>query len=226
MKSIKKELSRPLWSTLLLILLVLCAGFPLLAQTEGDILDFYWKQTGEKFASVDPGRVGKRYRLSTYSLYKTISRGGQEATTDSAAIDFYFTGAVLDSQVVRRGSNRHFSSVTVAVPNIFAYPYKLSSFPNDNGRGPLAIGMDTDSADIAQPTGLLLIDRESYEMTTLFLYYDEYREYDRFTLSFGFGRRENYIIPDTAWIVAARPGVLSPEHFRIETSVTGFEVYE
>lgn len=226
MKSIKKELVRPLQSTLLIILLIAAARFQPGAQVSQDVLEYYWTQAGETFAKTYPGQAGLRYKLSTFNLYKKLSRGGAETITDSASIDYYYTGRTLDSQVVRQGSDKRFKPVLLAVPDIFAYSYFLAVFPNDVGRGPMAIGLDTDSADVTQPTGLLLIDRESYQMQNLFLYYEGFEDYVRLTRSLGFSSRDGYVVPDTAWIVASRPGVLSPEHFRIETDVTDFQIYD
>ena len=226
MKSIKKEVIRPLQSTLLLLLLAAGIGCPVVGQGPQDVLDFYWKRAGAIAAAKDPGRAGLHYRLSTRNFYKKLSRGGRETLADSATIDFFYTGATLDSQVVREGSGRRFDALLLSIPDLFAYPYQLSGYPNDDGRGGLAIGLGTDSADVTQPTGLLLIDRETYEMQSLYLYYEEFEDYVRFTRSFGFAGREGYVVPDTAWIVASRPGILSPEHFRIETDITDFHIYK
>ncbi len=63
-------------------------------------------------------------------------------------------------------------------------------------------------------------------MRRLFPYYDKFDNYVRLTRSFVFALRDGYVVLDAAWLVASRPDVLSPEHFRIESDSTDFQIYE
>ena len=220
MKSTEKQIKRSVWSIIgALAALPLIAAGLLFAQSEADILGFYWDRSGKTFAAENPAQNNIRYRLDTFSYYKKVEKRGETTIADSAAINYFFTGATLDSQVVKSGAPDRFKLVDLVLPDIYAYDYIIQLYPNDDGRGGLSIGLDTDSADITQPTGLLVINRESYRMTDLYLYYQQLEDFTRFTRSYRMTEHGGYLFPDSVWIVAARPGLLQPEHFRIETGV-------
>lgn len=220
MKSIEKQIKRPSWSIIVLLAgVAFLAAAGLLAQSEADILGFYWDSSARSFAAASPAQNNVRYRLKTFSYYKRVAKRGDETIADSATIDYYFTGSTIDSQVVRSGNGERFNLVDLVLPDIYAYDYILQLYPNDDGRGGLAIGMDTDSADISQPTGLLIVDRNTYQMTDLYLYYRGLEDFLRFSRSYAMTEQDGYLFPDSVWVVAAKHGLLQPEHFRIETDV-------
>jgi len=221
MKSTEKQIKRSCWSIFGLAV-ALAAG--LLAQSETDILQFYWDRSAQTFAETNPGATDLSYRLNTFSYYKKVAKRGEESIADSAVIDFYLTGDQLDSQVVRVGELDRFRLVDPVLPDIYAYEYTTQLFPNDDGLGELAIGLDTDSADVLQPTGLLMIDRSSYRMTDLYLYYQSFGDFLRFSRSYQLREQAGYLFPDSVWVVAAKHGLLQPEHFRIETDIREIEL--
>lgn len=227
MKSTKKQVNRSYLSTLGIVLILLAAqGVGLTGQSATDILEFYWDRSAKTFADQDPSENNVRFRLNTFSYYKKVAKRGQETITDSVAIDYFYTGASLDSQVVRSGNPDRFDLTELTLPDIYTYDYIKQLYPNDDGRGGLAIGLDTDSVAVNQPTGLLLIDRNTYQPLSLYLYYQQFEDFIRFSRSYEIVAQDGYLFPDSVWIVAARPGFLQAEHFRIETDVRGIEILD
>ena len=97
-------------------------------------------------------------------------------------------------------------------------------FPNDTGGPQLAIGFDTDSLRDPRPVGLAMIDRDEYYPKWLYLFYPEEKNHSRFTKSFRFVQQDGLLFPDSVWVVGAREGVFSTEHYRIETDVTEISI--
>lgn len=204
--------------------MILLPAVPGQAQSRQDILQFYWNRASETWQQELPADTVS-YRLRTVTYVKNLNKQGQVSSLDSATIDYYYTGLHLDSQqVVSGNADGKFQQVSLTMPDIFKYPYVLSNFPNDDGRGPLAIGIDTDTSGLPEPTGLVLINRENYQPVRVYLHYANDPNYVRLSRSFQFTQRDGMIFPDSVWVNASVRGIFYPERYRIETSVTDIQL--
>ena len=198
---------------------------PVRAQSREDILEFYWNRAARTYEQNAP-LDSLSYRLRAFTYLKNLNKRGEIQNLDSATVDFYFTGRTLDSQKVVSGDGSgKFEQVELTMPDIFQYPYLLSRYPNDDGRGPLAIGLDTDTSGLAQPTGLLLIDRENYQPLRVYLHWANDPSYVRLSRSYQFAQQNGLLLPDSVWVNASTRGILYPERYRLETDITDIEVY-
>ena len=193
-------------------------------QSQQAILDYYWNKAGDVWQDRRNADSSLAYQVTARSLYKKLDRSGEVSRVDTALITYHFSGPTLDSQVVVEGSEEQFDQVNLLPPNIFAHDYLRNLYPNDDGVGDLAIGIDTDSLDVNVPTGMVLVDRRNYQPRWLYLHYTPEGDYTRFTRSFRFTEHDGLIVPDSVWVVAAKRGVLFTEFFRIETAVTDITV--
>ncbi len=193
-------------------------------QAGNDVLDYYWRKAAETFERRRNADDALRYRLETRSFYKSLDRKGQVARVDTAKVAYFFSGPILDSAVFDRGDPARFELVELMPPDIFALSYMKNLFPNDDGVGELAIGLDTEDEAAEVPSGLLLLDRRSYLPRLLYLYYEPEGDLVRLTRSFRFFEFNGLIVPDSAWVSASKRGVFFMEHFRIETAVTDISI--
>jgi len=113
----------------------------------------------------------------------------------------------------------------MTVPNVFAQASEFCFYPNDTGGVELALGFDHDVSLSQLPVGLAVIDRDRYLLRWLYLYYPEHLDYKRFSRSYRLTLQDGYVFPDSIWEVGARPGIFSPEYYRLETVITGITIY-
>ncbi len=213
---------RRLWPVIILV----TAGISLGVTDESDpILQYYWQQAARVAPGLDPAGSELSYSFTAISeVYQTDSRGAAHLT-DSVVAQYFYTGSRLDSQMTTSGNSDRFSDSSFTCPNIFETAYHLNSFPNDTGGVVLAIGLIADSAESATPDGLLVIDRISYELRSLYLSFPDEKKYKRFTRSFEFEKIDGYIFPTLILEVGTRQGVFTRESYRMETRLTEIKVY-
>lgn len=218
----EKKQYRPVLATILI--LVLFAGFGW-GQSDEDILDYYWQKAADAWSRRRNADESVRYRLTTQSFYKSLDRKGRVSSVDTAEAVYYYSGTVLDSAVFSKGEEGRFTHVELTPFDVFDRDYVKYLYPNDDGVGDLAIGLDTKPGDDTIPSGMLMLNRRSYLPSVLYLYSPPEGEMVRFTRSFRFFEYNGLIVPDSVWVVASRRGVFFPEYFRVETGVTDIEVY-
>jgi hypothetical protein len=107
---------------------------------------------------------------------------------------------------------------------VFDQDYQFSFYPNDTGGKYLAIGFDTDSAGDPRPVGLAIIDRYEYSLHRLYLFYPHQAGYKRLSRTLHFVKHEGYIFPDSILELAARAGIFSTDHYRLETVISNIKI--
>ena len=219
--STKKHLSTVI-AVSLIVLAILTVG----RTQEADqwVLEHYTDMAAHAVDSRDPLGTGATFSLMTRSYYKHVGRGGVVEKIDSARINYFYSFGQLDSQVVVSGESGRFKDVDFSYPNVFEDDYVFSLFPNDTGGPEMAIAFDTDSLSDVRPIGLAVIDRAEYYPRWLYLSYPSRSNHTRYTRSFHFVKQLGLIFPDSIWIVGARAGIFSSEHYRLETGVLEIEV--
>jgi len=183
-------------------------------------LDYYWTNARSTAARVDPNQAGVSYSYTARSYYKVVDDHGAVVRTDSLLARYYFTDGVLDSQVTVAGESERFRRLDLSVPGVFSDDYHLNFFPNDTGGARLAIGFAADSAVNGLSDGLIVIDRQTYHLRSMYLFYRRYENYKRFTRSLRLIDVGDWVFPDSIWVVATRSGIFSPESFRLETGIS------
>jgi len=188
------------------------------------VTNYYWNNAAEKARSISPEQVGLSFVLTARTFCHQMGPGGSIVATDTVVCDYFYTGGILDSLHLDDGKDGCARKVDLTFPYIFGNIYELSLFPNDTGGAGLAIGLTSDSSTIAQPDGLVVIDRNEYVMRNLYLYFPEKEGYRRFTRSFRFIEHEGYLFPDSVWEVGTRLGIFSSENYRTESGVTEIKI--
>ncbi len=192
---------------------------------EVDVLGYYWEKAKTNYEQQIELKDTRSYLISTISTRIDLDRHAVETGRDSAKIDYYFTGPSCDSQVVLSGDGNRFAEVDLTIPDLFVAERQISLYPNDDASDYLAIELDIDSAVTDQPTGILFIDRLSGAARRVHLHYPNRSKYTCFSRSFRMTEVDGLVLTDSTWVVAARLGVLFPEHFRLETRISEIEVY-
>jgi hypothetical protein len=196
-----------------------------IADGNDPVLDFYTTQADRIHRAANPDQSGWKYSFTAQSQYKYINnRGGGIVRIDSSIIDFYYTNGKLDSQIVQLDGGKKFDQLNLSYPNIFSGEYSYYFFPNDTG-GSLAIGFETATAEDSLPTGFALINRKTYNLSRLYMWYPRQENHKRYSRCFRFTTVNNLVFPDSIWVVGAHAGIFSSEHYRLETSITNILAY-
>lgn len=203
--------------------IVLAAG-SLWSEDPDPVLQFYWNSAAREAKAADPGPAGLSYVLTARTFCHRIGGGGRISATDTVTAEYHYTADHLDSIKTLTGNEACARKADLLAPYIFENRYALNLFPNDTGGPGLAIGLTSDSAAVAQPDGLMVINRNKYNLMNLYLYYPDKEGYRRFTRSFRFVEFEGYTFPDSVWEVGTRLGVFSSEDYRTETGITDIKI--
>jgi len=212
--------------------LSLCLGlaaFATVGQVIGDngdksTLDYYWGKARVVTQQADPNRAGIEYSFTATSYYRVTSDEGTTLRLDSLVARYYYNSGKLDSQVTLAGDKGRFSRLDLGVPDVFQDGLHLNFFPNDTGGPRIAIGFAADSSVTGLSGGLVMLDRYSYRPRTMYLFYRDYADYKRYTRSMRLVDADEWLLPDSIWVVATRSGIFSPESFRLETGISDIRV--
>jgi hypothetical protein len=190
------------------------------------VLTYYWDHANATLLSGDPDQRGLSYSYVATSYYKKIGRLGAIEWADSLRTAYYYSFGKLDSSKVLLAAKRDgIPAVDLDYPNVFSDLYYLNDFPNDTGGESLPIGFDSDTTQPALPTGIALIDRNSYFPRWLYLHFSAPSGYRRFTRSFRFTVRDGFIFPDSIWEVATKDGLFFSTSYRLETRIDSLTIH-
>ncbi len=193
-------------------------------QPQSSVIEYYWNRAGAIFLAQHPDSAGLTYVLHATTFYRHVNKHGLVTSTDTTRAAYYYSWGKLDSARVVGKGEVPLNKVKLAWPNIFEGRYRLNFYPNDTGGTDLAIGFDTDSSGSALPTGMVIINRTTYQPRWLYLYYPSRGDYERLTRSFRFAPQGNFVFPDSVWEVGAIAGIFTNEYYRVETGITGVEI--
>jgi hypothetical protein len=193
-------------------------------QSQSSIIEYYWQRAGAVLTSHHPDTAGVTYVLRATTFYRHVNKKGVIISTDTTVANWYYSWGKLDSMTTVGKPGVPTKKINLSYPNIFDTEYKINSFPNDNGDIALAIGFDNDSAVKTNPTGLVIINRNTYVPQWLYLYYPNVRGYKHFSRSFRFREQENFVFPDSVWEVGAIAGIFTHEYYRIETGIDSISI--
>jgi len=194
-----------------------------MAEEIDPVLQYYWDKAANVAPSVDP-MTAAEFSYTAKSYYMKVDSDGNSILTDSALIVYFYTSGTLDSQVTLAGNKESFEGYNLTWPDVFQTNYHISFFPNDTGGSELTIGIDTDSTMLDQPDGIVAINREHGYISWLCLHYPNAIKVDRLSKTFWFRLENGFIVPDSVIELGARHGILSKEHFRIETVIKDVKV--
>ncbi len=213
-----------IWWVCVLCVLAVC---PIAGQDDaGDpVLDFYTQRAASVFRSADPMQAGTTYSFRATSYYLKLEAGRPPKRVDSSVVDFYFSFDQLDSLIVQTETSDRFDLVDLSIPPIFEGPYFFNFFPNDTGGTEIAIGFDTDSTNTTNPTGLAILNRDRCTLERIYLCYPNVENHRRFSRGLRLTTVNGRVYPDSAWIIGARYGIFSTDHYRIETRIDSLKVY-
>lgn len=202
---------------------------PLAAQeASDDILEFYQTRAGGVFDSRSPFESGLSFSLLGKTYYIVYDKAKNKSIKDSLIYRSYYSFGKIDSTIKVCKEcmfPEELEMSTIFYPNVFDGSYLYNFFPNDTGGSDLAIGFDTKELIDSLPDGLALIDRERYFLKKLHLYFYKERRDRRESKSYRFTEHEGFIFPDSIWEIKAKRGIFSTEYYRLETSLTEFQIY-
>ncbi len=192
--------------------------------TADPILSFYCERAGAVFDSRNPIERGADFSFQARTYFMNIGDHGEITRTDSSITDYFYSFGQLDSTRVVVAPQRSHSPVSFDVVNVFTMDYEFYFFPNDTGGTDMAIGFDSFLEETEDPVGLAVIDRSEYFLRWLHLHYPNREHYKRYSRSYRFVERDEYIFADSIWEVSAKRGVFSTEFWRIETGITDITI--
>lgn len=194
------------------------------ADSTDPILNYYVEQAEHAFESRNPAKQGISYSYRASTRYRKLDADGNATTIDSGVVDYFYSFGQLDSSKVVKAAQKKETVFDPTVPNVFDGDYIYYFFPNDPGEGRIAIGFDTPSAESGLPTGFANIDRKTFWLTGLQLYWAIIPGYKRLTKSFSFVQEQGMVFPDSLVVQGVKQGLFQTENFRIETVLSDITV--
>lgn len=220
------SIKRTSWTYLKFLVLSVLSVAGLMAQEETDpVLDYYWTKAATAYGERNLGDLDIPYRVEAVILYKNMNNDGQAISTDSVGLSYFFTGSAVDSQITIFGDAGRLSRFSLQVINVFDSDYRIFSFPNDTGGAGLPIGFDTEAGS-TDPTGFVIIDRNTGYLRWLYLHYSQSPGYRRLSRGVRMADFQGYMFPDSVWEIGARDGFFSSENYRIEARITNVELLQ
>lgn len=196
------------------------------AETDIDpVLDFYRSRAGSVWSARNPFEAGVSFSYRLSAVYKSVNSEGQVVDTQRSQSIVYCSFGQIDSTVATVPPEKSIEDLVLAYPNVFRAENRFNFFPNDTGGPELSLGFDSPDATAPEGAGLAVIDRSGYYLRWLFVHYPDREDFRRFSRSYRFAQSEGFVFPDSVWVVGAKEGILSLEHFRIEATVDQFVVY-
>lgn len=192
--------------------------------SEDQVLEFYCTQAATHNLSTNPFANGVQAAATAHILFERVASDGRITSVDTAVVRYWFTGGIVDSQVVRSATSDGIPQVTFGPPPVFSEGYLFTFFPNDPGREMLSIGFDTPDDSTTLPVGLAVIDRDKYVLRRLYLHYPRLKGYKRLSRGFRLTEFEGYVFPDSIWEVGSKEGVFSTEHYRLEARIDSVSI--
>lgn len=188
------------------------------------VLQFYCTQAAAKSQSTRAFATGVQAVATAHTLFKRVAHDGRITSVDTAVVRYWFTGGIIDSQVVGSATSDGLPQVTFDLPPVFSEDYLFTFFPNDPGGEMLSIGFDTPDDSTTLPVGLAVIDRDKYVLRRLYLHYPRPNGYKRLSRGFRLIEYGGYLFPDSVWEVGAKEGVLTTEHYRLESRIDSVSI--
>lgn len=193
--------------------------------TQDPVLAFYASRAASVFESRDPIGAGASFSFLVRTYYKEVDKDRGAILTDSSEVSYYYSFGQLDSTQVHLSTKDDLEQLLTSPPNVFKSDYEFNFFPNDTGGEQIAIGFDADVTSDSLPVGLAMIERDRYLLKWLYLCFPAQPDLEKYSRSYRMIEHEGLVFPDSIWIVAARMGVFSLEHYRIETSIRDIVIY-
>lgn len=209
----------------LLPVIVLTATLSATDKYGGDqVVEFYCTQATAKSQSQSAFAPGVQAAATAHTLYKRVASDGRITSVDTAIVRYWFTGGIVDSQVVVSATSDGIPQVAFDLPLVFSEDYLFAFFPNDPGGEMLSIGFDTPDDSTTLPIGLAVIDRDEYVLRRLYLYYPRIEGYEHLSRGFRLMEFEGYLFPDSIWEVGSKEGIFSTENYRLEAMIDSVSI--
>ncbi|HPI31943.1 MAG TPA: hypothetical protein PLR32_01415 [candidate division Zixibacteria bacterium] len=195
------------------------------AESEDPVLRYYCQRAAGQGESRDPAKTGLRYEVWVRTYLTHFGRGNKVELTDSALFRRFCSFGAIDSQQTEAVTKESLAKFDLSYPNVFQGAYEFRFFPNDTGGAALAIGFESDTVQNLSPVGLAVIDRTSFYLQRLYLYYPNAEKYERYSRTFSLRLQDGYVFPDTVVTMYSEAGIFAVEHYRIDTYVDSVRIF-
>jgi len=151
------------------------------------------------------------------SVYNNINYRGVTDKIDTALFLVNFENAAVASSEILDSSK--LKENTIPQKLNFVKPWETNCrfyfYPNDTGAGKLAIGFEPLHGDsIGVPSGLIEINRENYQIKSLYLYYNNLDNYLWLSKTYYFSDEYRNLIPRELIIQGCFYGFFQRRYFR------------
>ncbi len=189
------------------------------------VISFYWQQAADTFRETMPTETALNYVATGVVLHSVLDSDGGIETTDTLIYNYYFRSGRLDSSVAVLGEFEYPERLDFSFPDIFQSDYELTLYPNDTGGGPLAIGFDNRSDTLAEPIGIVLLDRQHYTLGELLLNFNQRRGHRSYSQRFWFSQIDGLTMIDSLVIVGTIFNRIAPINYRLDVSLRGHRLW-
>ena len=158
-----------------------------------------------------------KYTCEVKSLYHKINQRGEIDKSDTAVYLIMISHGI--DSVVNIIDSSAFDENRVPKRLSFARPWNLDCrlyfFPNDTGVGDLAIGFEPVNADsVMLPTGMILLDRISFKIRRIYLYYPRFEDFERLSMVYQFTPGDDNLLLKSLTLQGSFYGFFQRRYFR------------
>lgn len=171
------------------IFIVICPVSLWGGEIDDPAMKFYLDKTDSVLNKSSLFNKDIEYSVSTTSIYQNISYRGVAGESDTASFLIkYRQGNFIGSEVVDSAvMEDNIFPPAVQFEKPWGHNCRFYFFPRDTGAGDLAIGFEpADSVDKKCPEGLIILDRDTYQIKQIYLHYQAVDEYEWLSLEYQF----------------------------------------
>ncbi len=196
---------------------IICTGFIFGAEIDDPAMKFYLDKADSVLNSSTLFNNNLQYSVSATSIYDKINYRGitDESDTTGFLIDFDNLQFVISQIIDTVGLEEN----TFPSDIQFEKPWELNCrfyfFPRDTGAGDLAIGFaPVDSLRGENPEGLIIINRDTYQIKSLYLHYLAFDEYEWMSREYQFSYENEIALLKSLTIQGCYFGFFQLRYFR------------
>ncbi len=198
-------------------IIIICHGFIFGAEIDDPAMKFYLNKTDSVLNNSTLFYNNLQYSVSATSIYDKINYRGITDESDTAGflIDFDNLQFVISQIIDTAGMEENI------FPSDFQFekPWELNCrfyfFPRDTGAGDLAIGFaPVDSLWGKNPEGLIIINRDSYHVKSMYLHYLALDDYEWLSREYQFSYENKIALLKSLTIQGCYYGFFQRRYFR------------
>ena len=187
------------------------------AEIDDPAIQFYLNKADSVLNSSPLFNKELKYSVSLFSIYNKINYRGITSGSDTAnyLIDFIDGRFIVSETIDSAGTEENIVPVDIQLDKPWEYNCRFYFFPRDTGAGDLAIGFaPADSLEKRAPEGMIIIDRDSYQIKHVYLHYLNIDDYEWLSKDYQFSYENKMMLLKSLILQGCYYGFFQRRFFR------------